>query len=275
MYDSDGICWHQSGRERCRIDHVKLRDGFFFYGRCKSGQRWFWLAYDFRQDKHEREAFGWQDTEQAAIAAARAAIVRLADGHKAFAVYRAGFASMKLKEINTTAKRAARPPSNTIDSKFVEYLYGYRYHDMDGQGDGYIFKRFQITKKTAKRIFYLNAGERIDEHDKLYVYDHGRDMNVRDGRVGFVNRQKLEADGEVYNEGRHWSSIDYHLYASMQIIRDKFAKNEARLDAFAAADLKSLKAAMAAAHPDRGGSNAAFIAARKAYVDAKRASRYQ
>ena len=38
-------------------------------------------------------------------------------------------------------------------------------------------------------------------------------------------------------------------------------------------DLGSLKQAMAAAHPDRGGSNAAFIEARKAYTDAKRTMR--
>jgi hypothetical protein len=34
--------------------------------------------------------------------------------------------------------------------------------------------------------------------------------------------------------------------------------------------LATLKAEMVAAHPDRGGSNAAFIKARKRYVDARR-----
>jgi hypothetical protein len=37
-------------------------------------------------------------------------------------------------------------------------------------------------------------------------------------------------------------------------------------------DLHQLKAAMAAAHPDRGGSSAAFIEARQAYVAARRLS---
>ena len=40
-------------------------------------------------------------------------------------------------------------------------------------------------------------------------------------------------------------------------------------------DLHRLKAQMAAAHPDRGGSNAAFIAARARYVAARRQSRVQ
>jgi hypothetical protein len=35
-------------------------------------------------------------------------------------------------------------------------------------------------------------------------------------------------------------------------------------------DLPALKAEMAAAHPDRGGSNAAFIEARARYVAARR-----
>ena len=40
-----------------------------------------------------------------------------------------------------------------------------------------------------------------------------------------------------------------------------------------APDLRKLKAAMATAHPDRGGSNATFIEARSRYVAARRASR--
>ena len=40
-----------------------------------------------------------------------------------------------------------------------------------------------------------------------------------------------------------------------------------------AAELKRLKEKMADAHPDRGGSSAAFIAARQRYVDARRRAR--
>ena len=40
-------------------------------------------------------------------------------------------------------------------------------------------------------------------------------------------------------------------------------------------DLRELKAAMAAAHPDKGGSSAAFIAARAAYVAIRRRARAQ
>jgi hypothetical protein len=149
MYDSDGICWHQDF-ERCRLDHKG--DGFFYYGRCRSGRRWFWEASNFR-DRNEK-AHGWENTEQEAVAAARAAVVCMAGGHKAFAKFRPGFASETLKQINK-AKRAASPPSDSKDSKFVEYLYSYDRYEFE-----WTFYRFQIVKKTAKRIYYLSAVER-------------------------------------------------------------------------------------------------------------------
>jgi len=118
MYDANGICWHASGSDnRCRIRHVSLDDKFLSYGRCKSGQRWFWTAYHFRipADDHGGEAHGWESTEQAALDAALTAIVRLAGGHKAFAMFNARVAYSRLKKINA-AKRAARPPSDSKDT---------------------------------------------------------------------------------------------------------------------------------------------------------------
>src|SRR5271165_3394503 len=165
MYDTDGICWHATGRSECPIDHLKLGDKFLFYGRCKSGRRWFWTAYDFRTQGDGTKAHGWEDTEQAALDAARAAIVRIAGGHKAFATYRVDFASRELKEINA-AKRAARPPPNSKDSKFTEYLYSYG-------------KRYQIIKKTARRIYFLdkNGGEWIDDNGEPIDFGGGiRDL---------------------------------------------------------------------------------------------------
>jgi hypothetical protein len=93
-------------------------------------------------------------------------------------------------------------------------------------------------------------------------------MNRRDGKIGFVDRQKLEASGVVENRGRHWVDHDSTLYASLQTIRDKIAEIEARYDA--EPDIQALKQAMADAHPDRGGSSAAFIRARQEYVEARR-----
>jgi hypothetical protein len=154
VYDSNGICWHQPcrWRDRCRIEHGDLDDKFLIYGRCKSGRRWFWMAYDYRarcDDQTDAGAHGWEDTEQAANDAARAAIVRIADGKKAFATFKAGFASEELKDINK-AKRAARSPSVSKDSKLTEYLGYSRDHDTYG----FYFKRYQIIKKTAQRIYF-------------------------------------------------------------------------------------------------------------------------
>jgi hypothetical protein len=44
----------------------------------------------------------------------------------------------------------------------------------------------------------------------------------------------------------------------------------AELDGSVASRLRQLKAEMASAHPDRGGSNEAFIEARHRYLEAKR-----
>jgi hypothetical protein len=84
-----------------------------------------------------------------------------------------------------------------------------------------------------------------------------------------VDCQKLEADGSVYNRGVHWCSSDFHLYASFEgLMGDRYRAPEKP-------DLAQLKAEMAAAHPDRGGSNAAFIKARARYVAARRQLRSQ
>lgn len=191
--------------------------------------------------------------------------MRLAGGRKAKAVCRADVARDELKKLNA-AKRAARPPSNSKDSKPIEYLYG------DSYGDDIIrFVRFQVTKITAKRIYYRNDGEIFEVVDKWSgeSIDYGGIRKLYRTGVGFVDRQKLEADGTVCNRGRHWIDGDYQLYASLELLRERFAI----LARESKPDLAALKAAMAAAHPDRGGSNAAFIEARRAYVDAKRSAR--
>jgi hypothetical protein len=277
MYDANGICWHQSGRfdERCRLDHHKTNDRHFYYGRCKSGRRWFWSAYDIRAQWDKlpgAEAHGWEDTEQAALDAARAAVVRIAKKRKAYAHQVAGVASERLKEINAT-KRAARPPSDNTESKSVEYLYS-RNGFVSDQTSEYVewVCRFPIIKKTAKRIYYSDADEEIDElSGEPISKDYGGICSLDEAKIGFVDRQELEANGEVCNRGRHWSANDYKLYASLKALKN----SRRRSDDDEEIDLPKLKAAMAAAHPDRGGSNAAFIEARRAYVEAKRNARSQ
>jgi hypothetical protein len=74
--------------------------------------------------------------------------------------------------------------------------------------------RFQIIKKTAKRIYYRDKGEAINASGEPI----GPDNDPYEGKVGIVDRQKLEADGETRNRGRHWSADDYHLYISLEAL---------------------------------------------------------
>jgi len=120
------------------------------------------------------------------------------------------------------------------DLEHAEYLYElWDANWDDGPLGNYKILRHPITKKTAKRIYftYLN------------------------GRSGFVNRQRIEADGEIY-----------HGYTCRRL---HLAEPEIPTRP-APPSLPELRKAMADAHPDRGGSDEAFITARKRYETAKR-----
>lgn len=250
-YDPEtNICWQFGNRGdkawRCKCPACSVpRDQYEWalFGRCHSGKRWFWAA---RLSLTEDEQHGWADTEEAATAAAIAVVheFRAVIVKPLKAIFTPGFASETLKELNK-AKRAARPPSDAKSSKFVEYLYG---HSDYSNG----FSRFQIVKKTAKRIYYLRRGEEIDHNGEpnnplayLTPADHYG--------TGFVDRQKMEREGNVHD-----------LYSSLGYL------SERRWRSPPPADLRQLKEAMAASHPDKGGSNAAFIEARTRYVEARR-----
>jgi hypothetical protein len=125
----------------------------------------------------------------------------------------------------------------------VEYLYGI---DSTVSDDARYYQaprvvQFRITKKTAKRIYYVASAE----------------WEPRP-RVGFVDRQRIEADGEIYLRNRHWSAPDFHLHLSPPESEHSTKP-----------DLATLRAEMAAAHPDRGGTDDEFIAARERYERAR------
>jgi hypothetical protein len=120
----------------------------------------------------------------------------------------------------------------------VEFLYElWDANWDDGPLGNYQVLAHPITKKTAKRIYftYCTGGH----------------------RAGFVDRQKIEAAGEVYHG---YTRRRLHLTEPEIPSRPK------------PPSLPGLKAAMAAAHPDRGGTHEAFIAARKRYETAREAS---
>lgn len=102
----------------------------------------------------------------------------------------------------------------------------------DGPLGNYQILRYPITKKTAKRIYFT----------------------FTNGRTGFVNRQRIEADGEIY-----YGPTLHRLHLTLPEIPHR-SKSPS---------LPELRKAMADAHPDRGGNDSEFIAARQRYERAR------
>ncbi|MYU24504.1 hypothetical protein [Streptomyces sp. SID8352] len=116
----------------------------------------------------------------------------------------------------------------------TEYLYElYDANWDDGPLGNYKIHAHPITKKTSRRIYFTYLNQT---------------------RPSFVDRQQIEADGEVY----HGATLRRLHLAPPEI------PHQAK-----PVSLAELKQQMAAAHPDRGGSSEAFIAARQRYETAK------
>jgi hypothetical protein len=255
------ICWHERFA-RCPNNH--RGELHLFYGRCRSGKHWFWHAGGWNAAVMDDERFcerGWSDSEAQAMEDARAAIIRMAADRPASADIHHDAASYDLKRLNAE-KRRARPPSDAKDTPVVEYLYSWS-------------KRFQIIKRTKQRVYYLKDGEEIDERGEPIVFDYV--CSVVNDEVGFITRAELEhgrANGfrwlypsfepilaERRRHNEHWRQQRAEYLAKHGLTPEK------------SDDLAALKAEMVAAHPDRGGSSAAFIEARQRYVAARRACR--
>jgi hypothetical protein len=121
----------------------------------------------------------------------------------------------------------------------AEYLYGSWSHEDAG---GYIVttvEHFLIVKKTPKRIFY-DAG-------------HERRRSV--------DRQTLEQTGSAYNRSVGAWAPDYQLFVEASAAAPPPPET-------AAEKVTRLRAVMAAAHPDRGGTADAFRAAYARYQKA-------
>lgn len=207
------------------------------WGRCKSGRRWFWAADNLEGGTPH----GWEDTEDQAVAAAARAVTELAAGRTAKVIVRHGVATRVLRTINAQ-KRAARPSSTATATAPVEYLYAViaEHHDGNDNWVPATVVSFRITHRTPKRVFYVRR-------------EHGENGPV----IGYVDRAVLERDGEVYNRSAGWWGADFHLLAEKPDVLE-FVKPQAPT-------VKQLKAAMAAAHPDRGGTDEEFVAARGRY----------
>jgi len=210
------------------------------WGRCRSGKRWFWAAQEFDGAR----AHGWADSEERAVRDAGVAVERMAAGQAATVLVQHGVASRALREVNAEKRKTLT--ADGADAAPVEYLYAVvaGHYDADDEWVDPSIATFRITRRTAKRIYYV------------------RRENGCEVEIGYVSRLKLEADGEVHNHGAGgWWAPDFHLYAAPPEVMP--ARPESP-------DVRGLKAAMRAAHPDMGGTDAAFIAARRRYERAVR-----
>jgi hypothetical protein len=209
------------------------------WGRCRSGRRWFWTAHVLGGDQR---LDGRADSLDEANRQGHLAALQLSAGQYANIRVKHDTARQRLREINA-AKRKTRT-AVTSDTTTAEYLYGT--HDIEDER-GYLVTKvipFRITKKTPKRIYYVR-----------------REGPCGDIRLGYVDRIELETKGEVRNYAAGgWWAADFHLYAAPPDVERPAPKTPG---------VKALKAAMAAAHPDRGGTNEAFIRARHAYLAAR------
>lgn len=119
------------------------------------------------------------------------------------------------------------------DLAATEYLYElWDANWDDGPLGNYQILAHPITRKTAKRIYFTRGGS----------------------RPAFVDRQRIEADGEIF----------YRPIARTLYLRPPEIPHQPKPPS-----LPELRKAMADAHPDRGGTDEAFIAARQRYERAR------
>lgn len=127
----------------------------------------------------------------------------------------------------------------------VEFLYGIEagHEELNDWVPARVVS-FRITKKTPRRIYYT------------------RETLGTRRLVGFVDRQAIERDGQVRRRSSGWWEPDSTVYLEPPELPSAAPRP----------DLGELRAAMAAAHPDRGGTDAEFIAARERYERARAAA---
>lgn len=135
------------------------------------------------------------------------------------------------------------------DVRAVEYLYGTRVEWPDDGPEIREVVPFRVTRKTAKRIYYVRR-----------TLGHTGRLDI-----GFIDREVLEDDGEVRRKSAGWWERDCRLFATRDAAEAHIGIGR---HAPKAPDLAQLKQAMADAHPDRGGTAEEFIRARKRYEQA-------
>lgn len=224
------------------------------WGRCRDTRRWFWYAHIIGG----LDAHGWA-TDRNTAGRANAAAVKLAAGQ--YASIRVDDQAAEIKLATIRAAKQSKPKAenrqHTAPGDSAANLYAIEAGYYDHGARRWVHSRMvrlPIAKKTAKRIYYLRSSE-PEEFEQ-----------------GYIDRQHFEAHGWV------WSSRYDKIWAQPPEIPDDkpyvpppFNPASYQTATVPSADeLKRLKRAMADAHPDRGGTDAEFIAAHRKYEQARR-----
>jgi hypothetical protein len=203
-------------------DHV-------WFGRCRSGKRWFWIAegQSYRndgrhcddpvcQDGMTGHEYGWESTEQAALDAMHAAISRLAGkpiGDKL--IGRPTHAASALKRINAARRRARPPKPGATEAAAVEYLYEpWSWSDDYGETHKGI-NVIPIVKKTAKRVYYDNSSSWDRYEGTITLRYFSREEFETDTRCRDTCSRDIPADIVCAPHGRdfphcvHFGEQDY------------------------------------------------------------------
>lgn len=125
----------------------------------------------------------------------------------------------------------------------VQYLYEKYDPHRDEPFQGYAVRRYRILRMTPRRIYYA-------KHELCSRC--GADPSDLQPVVGYLDRQKIESAGEIWDGRRR-------LYLKPPELAKPLEQPT----------LTELKQQMADSHPDRGGSDEAFISARAEYQRAR------
>lgn len=224
------------------------------WGRCRDTRRWFWYAHIIGGT----DAHGWATDRNTAGRRANAAAVKLAAGQYAAIRVDDQAAEIKLAAIRAAqqSKPKAEDRQHTEPGDSAANLYAVERGYYDHGARQWVRSkvvRLPIVKKTAKRIYYLRSSE------------------PGEFEQGYIDRQHFEAHGWVWS---HWYDKIWAQPPTVPndkpFVPPRFDPAAYRTPAVPSVDeLKRLKAAMAAAHPDKGGTSEEFIAARERYVQAR------
>lgn len=238
-----------------------------FYSVAKRGKRYAWAISDsdieggyphplFGEAETEDEAWRCaEDNARAMVAYFAGQPVRHCGEHLGgagvylFEVAPVGaYLAAKAASDAAREKRRAKPGKGGKGAETVRYLI------IEG-------RRHRIVRETAKQVrFLLNPERDEDEGEGAIFRTRGEDA------TGLIRKEKYAEELKRFGCG-YYNAPGFY-YAEVWLTEEAYAAYQAAAAAKAedsGKTLAELKRAMVEAHPDKGGTNEAFIAARKAY----------